>query len=240
MIDDLLAGCVATLSFAAAAALDARGRFTLALSGGSTPAPLYRRLASPESDSALPWSKTHVIWGDERCVPPDDERSNYHLAASSGLLDRPLAGIHRMRGELRPEEAATAYEAELRGLVVEGASDGPRVRPPLDAIILGLGPEGHTASLFPGDDSLEVTDRLVVATPAHGGMRRLSLTLPFLASASVLLFLVAGGEKAEIVRRVTGGRRHELPATRVVEAALRAGRRVVWLLDEGASSRLSL
>jgi 6-phosphogluconolactonase len=224
------------LTLVASAAVAGRGRFVLALSGGSTPAPLYRFLASSAADAAFPWDRTHLIWGDERCVPAGDPQSNYGSAASTGLLGRPCSAVHRMLGELPPEEGAAAYEAELRGLWPGGAGTWPRV----DAVLLGLGADGHTASLFPGSPALAEAARWVVATEPHAGQRRLTLTLPVLRRARLLVFLVAGREKAAVAARALSGGAPDLPSARVMEPMPGLDDHcVVWLFDQEAAGDLS-
>lgn len=182
----------------ATATATATGDAYLALSGGTTPRRLYELLANAAT-SEIPWSRIHIVWGDERCVPPDDPRSNYRMVAETGLLGHPLAGIHRMPGELPPEEAALAYEESLRALF-----PGREV-PRLDLVIMGMGSDGHVASLFPGSKELDELERWSVATGVHGGVRRLTLTLPVLASAKALILLVTGESKAKAVERAFGG-----------------------------------
>lgn len=223
----------ATVAHEAREAVDMRGRFLFALSGGSTPTPVYRRLAGPHFDH-LPWAATHLLWGDERCVAPDDERSNYASAASSGLLGRPVAGIHRMRGEDPPEAAAVSYEQALAGLGGWGfppAQTDALPPPEIDLVLLGLGGDGHTASLFPGSPALLEARRSVVATEEHAGFRRLTLTLPVLLAAPRVLFLVSGEGKRDVVRRVLCTRDRTAPATLVFEG----GRRVTWMMDAAAA-----
>ncbi len=231
-----------------------RGRCTVALSGGSTPAGLYALLASPAYDAPVPWGAVDLLWGDERCVPPDHADSNYRLVEESGLLRRHLGGIHRMPGELDPDEGAARYEAELRGLLgarvrgpgegptttglgpVDGRSDGrpPGTVAPIDLVLLGLGEDGHTASLFPDSPALLEEGRLVTATEEHAGHRRLTLTLPVLTAARRVLFLVSGESKAEAVLRLVDPAA-EVPAARV----LRGAARVTVLLDRPAAAGLS-
>ena len=212
----------------------------LVLSGGRGPRRMYELLAGDTGDR-VPWAEVSVLWGDERCVPPDDERSNYRLAASAGLLARPLAAVYRMPGELDPEEGALAYEAQVRGLF-------PTVTVPrLDVVLLGLGADGHTASLFPGSPALLEWERLVIATEEQGGVRRLTLTLPALAAARELLFLVTGEAKASAVRSALeeGGPEADRSPARLLmdllEGGARAGRKppaITWVLDEAAASLL--
>jgi 6-phosphogluconolactonase len=215
-------------------------RVTFVLSGGRTPRRVYEALAGKEGDR-IPWDKVSVLWGDERCVPPEDERSNYQMAVASGLLARPLAGVYRMPGDLPPEEGARAYEVTLRHL--EPTNGLPR----LDMVLLGVGDDGHMASLFPGSAGLDERDRLVVATEAQGGVRRLTLTLLTLSSARNLLFLVTGDTKAEAMRLTLGEVGPEIAPTParllldVVKVKKLAGwdcPRVTWLLDRAAASRL--
>jgi len=192
--------------FAAAAGrgVRERRRFTVALSGGSTPAALFRLLAAPPLREALPWDRTQVFWGDERCVPPEDPASNYGTAHALFLSRVPIPpqNVHRMRGEEDPERAAAAYEAELRAAFGLTGGEGPR----FDLILLGLGEDGHTASLFPGSPALRETDRLVAAPFVERlSAYRLTLTLPVLNAAREVLVLVAGGVKAAALREVLQG-----------------------------------
>ncbi|MHB1343049.1 MAG: 6-phosphogluconolactonase [Thermoleophilia bacterium] len=217
----------------ARAAVRARGRFLVGLSGGSTPGSLYRFLAGPAADR-LPWDATHLLWGDERCVPPEDERSNFALVERSGLLARTLAGCHRMRGEDPPEAAAAAYEVvltDLAGVAPRRSAVDVAPAPALDLILIGLGEDGHTASLFPGSPALLETRRAVVVTEEHAGLRRLTLTLSTLWSARRVVFLVAGEGKREAAYRVLRLRDPRLPATLVTEGA----GWVRWLIDEAAA-----
>jgi 6-phosphogluconolactonase len=162
----------------------ARSGGQIALSGGSTPKPAYELAAELEPD----WSGVSLWWADERCVPPDDELSNYRLVRKSllGGLARPPAELHRIRGELEPGAAARAYDAELAGVT-------------LDLVLLGIGPDGHTASLFPNSPALHERERRAVA--AAPGLEpfvdRVTMTLPTLSSAKLVLFVVSGEEKAD-------------------------------------------
>jgi 6-phosphogluconolactonase len=213
---------------------------TLVLSGGRTPRRVYEAMAGGKEDQ-IPWDHVSVLWGDERCVPPDDERSNYRLAASTGLLSRFRTGVYRMPGELPPEEGARVYETTIRDLLP--ASGLPR----LDVVLLGLGDDGHVASLFPGSAALGERERLVVATEVHGGVRRLTLTLPLLGSAHNLLFLVTGEAKAEAVRLTLGeaGSAVGSPPARLLVDMVKVKKlagwecpTVTWVLDKAAASRL--
>jgi 6-phosphogluconolactonase len=236
---------VATLGDAiAAAAAAGRERATLALSGGRTPGELYHRLAG--RPDALRWDRVEVFWGDDRCVPASDVRSNYRLAADSGLLDLPFAHVHRVRGELKAEQAADRYEAELRSELP--AASPLESFPRLDLILLGLGPDGHVASLFPDSPTLDERERWAVATEPYQGLRRVTLTLPVLINARHLLFVVTGGEKAAAVRRTLGLLEpYERPLTPArllltMIAAEREARRepaqVDWVIDREAAAEL--
>jgi 6-phosphogluconolactonase len=165
---------------------------TVVLSGGSTPRMAYERAAALASD----WSRVDVWWGDERCVPPDDERSNYAMAAAALLdrLARPPRSVHRIRGERGKEEAADEYERELGETL-------------LDLVLLGVGPDGHVASLFPHAPALEEERRRVVGAEPRlePFVDRVTLTLPALRGAREILFLLAGAEKADAARRAFAG-----------------------------------
>lgn len=214
---------------AAVVAVRERGRFIAALAGGRSPLAAYAHLASV---SGMPWARTHLFWGDERCVPPDHPDSNFG-AAMGVLLSRvpiPPEQVHRIRGEAEPGGEARRYEEVLRRTL---GGDLPR----LDLILLGLGEDGHTASLFPGSRVLDEGARLVAAAdpPAGVAHRRITFTLPLILAARRVAFLVVGLAKAEILARVLVGRDEALPATRV----LRARGRIVWVADEEAARDLS-
>jgi 6-phosphogluconolactonase len=165
---------------------------SIVLTGGSSPGNAYRRAAELEPD----WSRVTVWWGDERCVPPDDERSNYRLAKETLLdrLDTPPRAVHRIRGEAPPAEAAAELDAALADVT-------------LDFLLLGLGPDGHMASLFPGSPQLGVTDRRATDGPPglEPWVHRVTFTVPTIQSASRIVFLVAGEAKADAVLRAFGG-----------------------------------
>jgi 6-phosphogluconolactonase len=170
----------------------ARRGGSIVLTGGSSPGNAYRRAAELEPD----WSRVTVWWGDERCVPPDDERSNYRLAKETLLdrLDTPPRAVHRIRGEAPPAEAAAELDAALADVT-------------LDFLLLGLGPDGHMASLFPGSPQLGVTDRRATDGPPglEPWVHRVTFTVPTIQSASRIVFLVAGEAKADAVLRAFGG-----------------------------------
>lgn len=182
----------------AEAAIRERGRFAVALAGGSTPRATYEVLAREYADR-VEWGRVHAFFGDERAVPPDHEDSNYRMAREALLGRVPVGGVHRMRGELPPEEAAAAYERELREFFGEGL-------PSFDLVLLGIGEDGHTASLFPETSALEVTDRLAVANPVLKlETTRITLTAPVLNAARAVDFLVAGEGKARALREILEG-----------------------------------
>jgi 6-phosphogluconolactonase len=216
-------------------AVRARGRFAVALAGGSTPQALHRLLADPAAPyrQRVDWRRTHVFFGDERCVPPDHPDSNFGAARAALLAHVPVpAGqVHRLRGEdPAPARAAADYERELRAL---GAAPGQVPR--LDLVVLGLGEDGHTASLFPGTAALLERERLVLANHVPQlGAWRLTVTLPLLAAARAALFLVSGARKAGAVAAVLADAGRELPAGRVRLDDGDLG----WLLDGAAAARL--
>ena len=222
----------------AAAAISATGRFTLALAGGSTPRAAYALLASEAFAHRVEWGLVHVVWGDERCVPPDDPRSNYRMAKEA-LLDRvpiPTHQIHRIRGEDDPEEAAAEYERELRALLChpersEGSLES------LDLVLLGLGEDGHTASLFPGQTAVHETARWVVAVPAPDAtMWRITLTPAILNAARNVTFVVSGAGKAERLQQVLQG--PFTPDVLPAQAIRPLQGRLTWMVDEAAAGRL--
>jgi len=222
------------------AAIRERGRFLVALSGGSTPERMYRLLAADPLAAALDWSRVEVLWSDERCVPPDLPESNYRMARES-LLDWVAvapARVHRIRGELAPADAALAYEREVRGLL--GAADGPaqgNAGARLDLVLLGVGMEGHTASLFPGGGWLDDAHSWVRAEPVPVAPRwRVTLTPVIINAAARISFLAWGSAKADIVRRVLEGPRWptELPAQLIAPVEGQA----TWFLDAAAAAGL--
>lgn len=199
----------------------------IALSGGSTPRAAYEAAAGIGGD----WSAATLWFGDDRCVPPDHEHSNYRLVRESLLdrLDGPAPAVERIEGELAPEEAAERYDARLRERLDR-----------FDLQLLGLGPDSHTASLFPGDDALGVRDRMAVAVPVPGMaplVPRVTLTLPAINASRDIVFLVEGEGKAEAVGRAFGSARPDpaVPAS-LVEAGEDAG--VTLLCDAAAASAL--
>jgi 6-phosphogluconolactonase len=225
---------------AAGASIAERGRFAIALAGGSTPRPLYERLAALPARGGIDWRKVELFWSDERCVPPDDEHSNHRLARETLLDHVPVAAerIHRMRGEdPDAERAAAEYERVLRWAL--GGSSG---RPPrLDLVLLGLGPEGHIASLFPGSRAIFESERLVAAV-RHAGdpeprLDRLTLTPPAINAAREVVFLVSGSEKAGAVRASLEGPRD--PERWPAQTIAPVEGRETWVVDRAAAAELS-
>lgn len=203
------------IASAAEWAVPQRGRFLLALSGGGTPRPLYERLASEPFRGRIPWAKTHIFWADERCVPPTDPESNYHMAHESLLRHVPIPAlnIHRVQGELPPATAAEAYCADLLTL-----ANAEYSWPRLDVVILGMGTDGHTASLFPGSP-LVYSGAAVPVTADYGGRpaQRVTLTPAVFNDARLVLFLITGAEKMAMVTAVRQGPPQplQLPAQRI-------------------------
>ncbi len=196
------------------------GGFSLFLSGGPTARKAYERLAEVAAGPPVDWSRVDVYWGDERCVPPDDKDANQRLCREA-LLDRvgPLRSIHPMYTGGDPAEAAAAYQKELAGL------------DRFDLVHLGMGPDGHCASLFPGSPALDAPDDVLVVASVdpndNNPLERITLTLPAIARARLVVFTVAGPSKREAFERVRKG--EDLPAGRV-----RAGE-VLWLVDRDAA-----
>ncbi|MEN8258345.1 MAG: 6-phosphogluconolactonase [Thermodesulfobacteriota bacterium] len=190
--------------------------FSLVLSGGSSPARLYQLLSEPTYADRLDWQHIHLFWGDERCVAPDHPHSNF-LLAKERLLDHismPAANIHRMPGEMRPEDGATSYQDDIRKFFA-----GAEVK--FDFILLGLGSDGHTASLFPGTAGLQEMERDVIDVPAPLAMKpqvaRLTLSLPAINRAREICFLSAARGKENVLKKITSGQGHQYPAAMVAE-----------------------
>ena len=197
---DFLNDAVALITREAQAAIAARGRFRIALSGGNTPRPVYQALARGDHD----WKNWIVTFGDERCVPPDSDQSNYRMAKES-LFDHvsiPAGNILRIKGEADPAEAAAEYEKELRA---QTRADETLYRH--DLLLLGMGDDGHTASLFPGTEALKVTDRWVVSNfVPKFNTHRVTLTYPLLDASRHVCFLVNSKGKDGILEEVFSGK----------------------------------
>ena len=212
--------------------VEASGRMTVAFSGGSTPKHLYSLLASPDYKNRIPWNNVEVFWGDERCVPPDHSESNFRMAQEA-LLSRiqiPPGNIHRMRGEGQPQAAAAEYEKELQKFFGFNYGGLPR----FDLILLGIGEDGHTASLFPGSDALNETEHLVVAPFVEKlNSYRLTLSLPVLNNAAHVWFLVAGSSKAGAVKQAFSSS-SDLPAAKVQPV----NGKLTWFITRDAAPRI--
>lgn len=228
-MEQLSQAAVALIADRAYQAVEERGRFCMALSGGSTPRRTYQRLARSPYREQLPWQQVHVFWGDERCVAEDDPRSNLRLAREA-LLDHvsvPSGQIHPMACAADPEAAAAAYQGLLQEFFAPG-------KPHFDLILLGLGQDGHTASLLPGTPAPQETVRMVI--PVQTGREdfaRLTLTVPVINQARLVVFLVSGRDKAGILRQVLDGTGQSgFPAQRIVPEQ----GEVIWLADRDAAN----
>ncbi len=228
--EELAAAAAREFAARAKSAIEERGRFAIALAGGSTPKATYEVLAR-EYAGVLDWGAVHVFFGDERTVPPDHEESNYRMAREALLDHLPVGSVHRMRGELPPEEAAAGYEEELRGFF------GPDGTPRFDLILCGIGEDGHTLSLFPETAALDVTDRLVVANPVLKlETTRLTLTVLVANAARALNFLVAGEGKAEALREILEG---DADPRAYPAKLVRPEGDLTWMVDRAAAQLLS-
>ena len=207
----------------ARSAIASQGRFTVALSGGSTPQLLYEQLVT----QPIEWQHVHIFWGDERCVPPDHPDSNYGMAQRTLLshIDIPAQNVHRLHGEIDPVQAAQHYEAELRAVF--------GTRPRFDLILLGMGTDAHTASLFPGTPALHERQRWVVAQYVDQlRANRLTLTPPIINDAANVIFLIAGSDKAAALRSVWHGP-HD-PDRFPAQSVMPTTGHVTWLVDQVA------
>lgn len=209
-----------------------RGRFAVALSGGSSPKPVYSLLGLPPCRDAVSWPKVDLFWADERCVPPDHPESNYKLVFDSLLsnISIPGANIHRVKGEGEPGKAAKDYEEDLQKFF------GSLVVPAFDLIILGAGEDGHTASLFPGSPALQEATRLAFPVYLERPKRdRVTLTLPALNNASYILFLATGHAKSDVVSEILeGNNSQQFPAGLVRPV----NGEVAWFIDREAAEKL--
>ncbi len=223
----------------AAEAIAARERFVVALSGGSTPKRLYELLAGPSLRSQVDWGRVEVFWGDERCVPPDNKDSNYHMAQEAMLSRLPIPPdrVHRMQAE-RPDLDAAARDYQAMIARTFGVDAGAPAPPAFDLILLGMGPDGHTASLFPDTTALAETTRWVVVNHVPKfAANRLTMTYPLLNSALEVLFVVAGADKADRLAEILEGPAdpRRLPSQRVRPA----NGLLAWYVDRQASARLT-
>jgi len=209
------------------AAIDDKGSFTVALSGGSTPKALFHLLSSPEWRTKIDWSQIHLYWSDERCVPPQDPESNYKMAMDAGFSTLPFhpENIHRMKGERPPVEAAAEYSQLIK-----------KLDSPLDFVMLGMGPDGHTASLFPNTKGLSEEKHPVVANfvPQKNSWR-LSFTFPTINAANHIVFYALGEGKAQMLAQVL-----EPDAAPSVPSILvgTPNNKALWIIDKKAASLL--
>jgi 6-phosphogluconolactonase len=212
------------------------GRCSVALSGGSTPQSFYKLLAEPAYSQRIPWNEVHFFWGDERCVPPKHKESNYGIARSLLLSKIPIPdeNVHRMAGEKEPQLAAAEYEKTLFDFFGLSPGDWPR----FDLMLMGIGEDGHTASLFPDNEALANQKNLTVA-PYVGKLKahRLTLTLPVINQAANIWFLVSGASKAGILSQVveTDVASPRIPATLVSPV----DGRMIWFVTQDAAIHLS-
>ncbi|MGH7863450.1 MAG: 6-phosphogluconolactonase [Candidatus Binataceae bacterium] len=215
-------------------AICTHGEFRLCLAGGSTPAATYELLATRFNHS-IDWSEVQLFWGDERCVPPEDPASNFAMVRRTllALLTLRSDQVHRISGELAPAEGAALYERELKGAFALGAGEFPR----FDLILLGLGENRHTASLFPASPAIHDTQHLAVAVEVDAEQRsRITITPAVINSAQRVMFLVAGESKAAAVRDVISGPRD--PDRCPAQIVAPTNGEVVWLLDRAAAKLL--
>ena len=214
--------------------VERRERFVMAISGGSTPRSMHRLLVEEPFLSDMPWDRIDIFWVDERCVPADDSRSNFGTARKDFLAGIPIpeAQVHPMPGEDSPEKGAFNYEQELFTFFKIRAGEFPL----FDLIFLGVGTDGHTASLFPGQGSLDEKERLVV--PVKGGnpdLSRLTMTYPVLNSGRQIVFMISGKEKAGVVKTLLEDKQKRFPAQYIEPA----NGKLIFLIDREAASLLS-
>jgi 6-phosphogluconolactonase len=218
-------------------AVGTRGIARMAISGGSTPQTTFKLLADPEGPfvATVPWDKLQIYWVDERCVPPDHPESNYGVCRELLLTKVPIpeANVFRMEGELEPELAASRYESLLRNTMKLEGAESPR----FDLVTLGMGPDGHTASLFPNTAALDEMGRLVVANHvAQKDTWRITLTWPVINQAAEVIFEVEGPSKTDILAEVlTGPRDPERLPSQLIRPA---NGKLLFLLDEAAAAKL--
>jgi len=234
-VKELMEAAARILEEEAARAVTSNRELYVALPGGDTPRTLYRRLAEEPFRSEISWSRIHFFWSDERCVPPNHPESNFRMVSDT-LLSRisiPEKNIHRIRGEARPDEEAGRYGREINQVVPIISGGMPR----FSWILLGLGKDGHTASLFPEAAAMHAA-KIICATAVHpeSGRRRITMTLPLINNAARISFIVSGKDKAEIVSEIL----NKDSDHRRYPAAMVASKDGLfeWLLDAGAASAL--
>jgi 6-phosphogluconolactonase len=207
------------------------GRFAVALSGGSTPKRLYQMLAAPPLAEAMPWERVHLFFGDDRFVAWDDPNSNYGMASAAMIAHVPIpaGNVHGIVHKATAADAAHEYESTLKAFY--GSDTLDPARPLFDVVLLGMGPDGHTASLFPGKPALDEMNRWVVGVPEPGlnpFVPRVTLTYPALHSAKSTAFVAAGADKTVMMNRVLGGER-ALPSARISPVG-----ELIWFIDRAA------
>ena len=235
-LEDLSRAAAECICEIAEEAIKERGIFTLVLSGGTTPRLLYEELAKEPYASRVDWQHTYLFWGDERCVPSDNPDSNFSLALQTLIskVDVPPSNIHRIPAATgSPKPVAAEYETTLREFFQATAGSDPSTSfPSFDLVLLGIGGDGHTASLFPGDAALEERTSWVVAvegSSASPPVPRITLTLPVINEAKCVLFLASGSNKREVFQQVVNNpETSSYPAARVKPSG-----RLVWFIDEG-------
>ena len=234
----LIEGAAGYIVKHAAQAISARGRFHVALSGGNTPKPIYARLAAAPYLNGVDWSRVHVYFGDERCVPPDDPRSNYYMARAE-LLDHvplPAGNIHRIHGEESAPRAAELYIAELQN-AFGGKPGAGAPASSFDLVLLGMGDNGHTASIFPGLPAVTEESRWVMAQYVEVmSMWRVTLTPVVINAARDVAFIVSGADKAEMLSKVLEGPYQPIVLPSQVIKPASGG--LSWLLDAPAAALL--
>ena len=236
-VDEVTTATAEYIATALEQAVAVRGQARIAISGGATPKAVFELLADPAQPflTRIPWAHTQLFWVDERCVPPTDEESNYGMTKTAMLdtVPLPAANIHRMEGELDPEEAASRYESEIRNTFkLEGAET-----PTFDLVILGLGPDGHTASLFPHTEGLNEMSRIVMANHVpQKDVWRLTLTWPVITQGRQVAFLIEGADKADMVQTVFAGAYD--PETYPAQLIRPASGKLTLLLDQAAAAKL--
>ena len=235
-LEDLSRAAAEYICEIAKGSIEERGVFTFVLSGGTTPRLLYEKLAEQPYANRIDWQHTHLFWGDERCVPPEHQDSNFALAYETMLskVAVPPANVHRIPTESgSPKTAAEKYEKSLREFFQMATEpDSSRIFPSFDLLLQGLGLDGHTASLFPGEAALEEMDRWVLAVDgakASPPVERVTFTLPVINKARYVIFLAAGSNKREVFQQIINN-----PETSAYPAAkVRPSGRLVWFIDEG-------
>lgn len=228
----------------AAACISENGLFSVVLSGGSTPRAVHQLLAEPKFGGKLNWNRIYIFWGDERCVPPEHQHSNYRMARETLLDHVPVTeeNIYRIHGELPPVRAAELYEADLRSFFTERAGYGEISTPPVfDLVFLGMGEDGHTASLFPGSPDPTEIQRWVVPVEHHQPpaplVDRVTLTPLLINAASHVVFLITGSTKAQMVARVIDG--IDQPDVLPARAIQPSSGELIWMLDVDAARELN-